>query len=226
MNSTFRSTLLALAVAALAGCNAPGERSKDVRQLSWPVARAYDFMDVFELNVAAGTGLHAAAAIEPVRVGLGWYDTAKMGMMGRGVGIWDEDRREFFLGHELMFWKKNPCYGNAYLFDVEETKRMNHVREPTDHSRLAFWEPWCWTTRYQDYEKPWLDVDAEVHVCFLGLRAGVSPQELADFFLGLFLVDTISHDDYAAVPRDIDLPVAAPPVETELQANPEGKPGP
>src|SRR5262245_11556205 len=89
------ATALATALATV-GCNAPLERSHENGRLSYPAARGYDFMDMFELNVAAGAGLQAAVEITPVRVAYGAYDVTKMGTMGRACGIWDEARKEFF----------------------------------------------------------------------------------------------------------------------------------
>ena len=203
--------ILAASLIAVVGCNAPGERSHENGPLSYPAARAYDFLDILEVNVGAGVGLQAAVEITPIRIGYGYYDTAKFGTMGRSVGIWDEDRREFWFGHTFLFWQKNPCFGNAYLFEPDELHRMNKKRSADDHSRVRFYEKWCWTTRYEDWERPWLDCVLEAHALFLGAEVAVSPQELADFVLGLFMIDTISHDDWVGVPHQAEPAAGDPP---------------
>ncbi|MBL8768375.1 MAG: hypothetical protein JNL94_13455, partial [Planctomycetes bacterium] len=50
-------------------------------------------------------------------------------------------------------------------------------------------------------ERPWLDVNVEAHVLFIGVDVGISVQDTFDFVLGIFGVDTISHDDFAAEPE-------------------------
>src|SRR5690606_11463791 len=90
--------LAAALLLATAGCNAPGARSQDVPELGYLQARSADLLDLFELNVGAGTGLHFAVALEPIRVSYGHYEASKFGMQGRSVGTWDETRSELFLG--------------------------------------------------------------------------------------------------------------------------------
>lgn len=191
--------LVACALLSAAGCNAPGKRAGDTAPLEYWPARGYDFMDMFWLNVSAGPGLHAAAAVEPVRIGFGTYEASKAGMMGRAFGTWEEERDEFWLGlHDLLCWCKKPCCGNRYLWTPEVIHRHSHVRESSDNTRLRFYEKWNWTTRYEDWEKPWLDLTLQAHLLYVGLDLGFSVQQAADFVLGLFTVDAVSHDDFAA----------------------------
>ncbi len=202
-----RSVAMATALFAAAGCNAPLEREHDAGKLSYPAARAYDFMDMFEVNLAGGVGLHAAAEITPIRVSYGYFDVTKMGTMGRSFGIWDELRKEFFFIHSFMYWQKQPCFGNRYMFDPDELHRINSSRNEDDHSRYRFYETWGWTTRYEDWERPWLDLVLEAHLLFVGAELGFSLQECADFALGIICVDTVSHDDWNPTPSP-DEPVS------------------
>ncbi len=186
------------------GCNAPDSRSPDVPKLSYGQARAFDLMDILEINVSAGVGLLATVAVEPIKVGYGYYQASKAGMMGRAAGTWDECRKEVFVGlHHLNAWHKRPCRGNGFLFTPEALHRRHWQRDPNDTTRLRFYEEWGWTTRYEDIENHWLDVSAEVHLLFVGLNVCLSPQELFDFLLGLCTVDSVSHDDREAVPEGV-----------------------
>ena len=185
------------------GCNAPGPRSQDVPELGYFAARGADFMDIFELNVGAGTGLHFAAELAPIRVSYGHYEGSKFGMMGRSAGTWDETRSELFIGlHQLLHWEKEPCWGNGFLFTPEETRRHSALPHPDDYDRRTFYEEWNWVTRFEDHEKAWMDVGAEVFLFCVGVEVGVSPHELCDFVLGIFTVDAASHDDHESAPED------------------------
>ena len=194
--------LLSLCVLGATGCNAPGPRSPDAVPLSYGMARGFDFMDMFDFSVGAGTGLHAAVAVEPIRVGYGYYDASKVGMMGRAAGKWEEKRQEIFLLHAINCWEKEPCCGDGYLFDPETIHLRNYIREPLTYTRQPFYADWGWVTRFYDWEKQWLDVVVEAHLLFVSFDVAFSPQEMFDFFLGFGGIDTISHDDYEAVPVD------------------------
>lgn len=201
LGSVFSIAVLSL---GLAGCNAPGARTLDTPELNYFAARGLDLMDIFEVNLGAGTGLMAAVAVEPVKIGFGWYQSSKFGIDGRSCGTWDECRNEMFIGlHQLTCWHKRPCYGNGYLFTRPVFKRHNRLRDPNDHSRLRFYEEWGWITRFEDHEKQWLDLNIEVHLLFIGADLGLSLQEAADFALGIFTVDGISLDDYEADPDTV-----------------------
>lgn len=196
LSSIVRPVVAATLLFTAIGCNAPGERDH-VEKLSYPAARGFDFLDMFEMNVAGGVGLHAALEITPIRVTYGYYDVTKMGTMGRSCGVWDEVRKEAFVAHTFLYWQKQPCVGNGFLFDPDELHRECKHRDADDHSRRRFYEAWDWTTRYEDWERPWLDLGIEAHALFVGAELGFSPQECADFFLGLVMVDSVSHDDWA-----------------------------
>lgn len=203
MRDLTRGLLLLATVALTTGCNAPGARDQSAGKLSYPEARLYDFMDMFELNMGAGAGLHVAAAVEPIRVGYGYTDACRYGMMGRAAGVWDESREELFVGlHDLVHWEKDPCCGTQFLFDPDALHYHNDQREPENYTRRPFYSNWGWITRFEDWEKEWLDVTLEAHLLFLSLDVGFSPQESVDFLLGLAGIDCISHDDYHAAPQD------------------------
>ncbi|MEE3326859.1 MAG: hypothetical protein VX252_05970 [Myxococcota bacterium] len=201
INHRLTGVIFACLLAITSGCNAPGPRTGDAPKLPYFQARAYDLLDIVDVNFGAGTGMLAAVAVEPLRVGLGTYESTRIGTFRRSVGIWDEDRKEFFMIHELNKWEKEPHLGNGYLFTPTELHRHNKPRDPKDYSRSTFYEKWGWTARYQDWERPWLDVDVNVHLLFVGVAIGVSPQEAVDFALGIFGIDVVSHDDYGPAPE-------------------------
>jgi len=204
-----RAGLLALAALATSGCSTQyattdcppfcgGER------LTYPMARALDFVDMFELNMGVGQGLHAAAEIAPFRIGYGFTETYRGGVMNRAAGSWKESRKEFWLLQNFLCWEKDPCCGNTYLFDPCTQTTHSAYRDVAEEHPLARWEAWDWTTRFEDEEKDWLDFGFEATLGFLAVDAYVSPRETADFLLGIFMVDTVSHDDYRANPKPVD----------------------
>lgn len=202
MHMPISRSLALVSALFVAGCNAPGERDPATPPLDYFCARGLDFMDIFEINLSAGTGLFAAAAVEPVRAGFGYYDASKFGMQGRSCGVWEEDRKELCLVlSNLGWWRKQPCTGNGYLFDPDEFRRAHYMPDASEPGRKPFYEEWGWTTRLEDWERPWLDVNVEAHVLFIGVDVGISVQDTFDFVLGIFGVDTISHDDFAAEPE-------------------------
>lgn len=198
-----RNVLAVLSLVLLVACNAPGPRSVDVAALPYGKARAYDFMDMFDFSLGAGAGLHLAGAIEPFRVGYGYYDASKFGMMGRAAGKWEEKRQEFFLIHDINCWEKTPCCGDGYLFDQETIHPRNFIREPEPYTREPFYANWGWVTRWHDWERQWLDVVVQGHLLFVSFDVAFSPQEMMDFLLGFGGVDTISHDDFEPVPVEV-----------------------
>lgn len=199
MHMPFLRTLALSSALLVTGCNAPGERDPATPPLDYLTARGLDFMDILELNVSAGTGLFVAAAVEPVRAGFGYYDASKFGMQGRSCGTWEEDRKELCLVlSNLEWWRKEPCCGNGYLFDPNEFRRAHYMPDASEPGRKPFYGEWGWTTRFEDWERPWLDVNVEAHLLFVGVDVGISLQDTLDFALGIFGVDTISHDDFAA----------------------------
>lgn len=173
-------------------------------RLSYPMARALDFADMFELNAGVGQGLHAAVEVAPFRVGYGFTDTWRGGMMNRAVGSWKESRKEFWLLQNFLCWTRDPCCGNTYLFDPCRQNLHSARRDVDTELPIALWENWDWTTRFEDHEKRWLDLGVEATVGFLAIDAYVSPREMLDFVLGIFMVDTVSHDDYRANPKRTD----------------------
>lgn len=179
---------------AAAGCQSV-ETPPDGVPLDYLSARLYDFMDVFELNAGADITLDnafAVVALEPLAIGGGLYDSEKIGIQGRQVGRWREQRTEMnFLVDCLVQYDKTPRRGNRYLFDSLYAPQANTLRE----SNLPFRE-WGMSHRLFDSENQTLDISAEVYLLVLGIDVGISPVELLDFVGGIFTFDGISNDDW------------------------------
>jgi len=170
------------------------------QKLDYWSARGLDALDMVELNVGFGQGLHAAAEIAPLRIGYGFSDVHRTGTMNRAVGTWAESRKEFWLLRDVLVWQKEPCCGNGYLFDTCHIPVRNALDEELDFSPLAWPDDEGWTTRMDDHEKNWGDFGVEATLGFLAVDAFVSPREVLDFALGIFTLDGVSYDDFGSAP--------------------------
>ena len=207
-----RIGLFALALVAATGCSAtrathysevgcPDSCTGTGEPLTYGLARGLDFLDMFELNVGVGRGLHAAAEIAPFRIGYGFSDTKRAGFMHRATGSWSESRQEFWLLQDFVKWDRSPCCGNAYMYDPCRWKGTNVYRDLDYEDPLARYADWGYVNRFDDHEKHWLDTGFEATLGCVTLDAFISPCEVLDFFLGWGMVDVISRDDYHANPE-------------------------
>jgi len=152
-------------------------------------------MDIFEFN--AGFDLtfdnfYVVAAVEPLALGGGYYDSDKLGLDGRMFGRWHETRTEAdFLFDCLIGYEKQPQRGNRYLFDGMY-KPMTSFR----HDDGQPFRSWGLTQRLFDREHYPFDATAEIYLFFFGVDLGLSPIELLDFVAGIFTIDAFCDDDY------------------------------
>lgn len=205
-----RIGLFALVLVVASGCNATRTTHYSKvgcpevcggEPLTYGVARGLDFLDMFELNVGVGQGLHAAAEIAPLRIGYGFSDTKRAGFMHRATGSWSESRKEFWLLEDFVQWSKKPCCGNGYMYDPCRWNGTSEPRELDNEAPLARYADWGYTTRFDDDEKHWLDTGFEATLGCLTVDAFISPCEMVDFMLGWFGSDAVSRDDYVAHPE-------------------------
>lgn len=205
MNLRYSLAMLVLAFPLFFGCQATHQGCGCPEPCSgqkleyWP-ARGYDAMDMVEFNVGFGQGLHAAAEIAPLRIGYGFSDAHRMGMMHRAAGTWSENRKEFWLLRDVLVWEKEPCCGNGFLFDTCHVPIRNNLDDELDFGVLEWPADEGWTTRMDDHEKNWGDFGVEAHLAFLAVDAFVSPREIVDFVAGIFTLDGVSVDDYGWAP--------------------------
>ena len=194
MNLKLSLALIAMAALILSGCQST-EPAPDRVPLGYFSARFYDFMDIFEFN--AGFDLtfdnfYVVAAVEPLALGGGYYDSEKLGLDGRLFGRWRETRTEAdFLFDCLIGYEKTPIRGNRYLFDGMY-KPMTSFRQDDGQPYRA----WGVTQRLFDREHHPFDATAGIYLFFIGFDLGVSPIELLDFVAGIFTIDAFSEDDY------------------------------
>lgn len=201
MRANTRLGLLALCLFAVSGCAAVDDQaccepSCAGEPLGYLEARGKDLLDVFELNVGFGAGLHAAAAVTPLRVGWGISRTRRTGTMGRAVGTWSESRRECFLLLDAVRWEREICCGNDELLDPCRTPLHNRRGGDLWFKGYRWFEDEnLWTTSFHDLEKHWGDTGVEATLGFVSIDAFVSPVEAFDFVFGLFGCDGVSLDD-------------------------------
>jgi hypothetical protein len=162
--------------------------------LGYIPARFYDLLDIMELNLGVDTqfSLYAVAAVEPVIVGGGIYDSEKFGMDGRLLGQWSEKRATIGLGPEAFVrYEIEPNWANRYVYNSDYSPHHNTLT-----GKDVFYERWGLTPRFRDHEKRILDITVEAHVIALGIDVGVSLIETLDFITGLIGIDAISNDDW------------------------------
>jgi len=194
MNLKLLLALVTMVALIFSGCQTT-EPAPDRVPLDYLAARFYDFMDIFEFN--AGFDLtfdnfYVVAAIEPLALGGGYYDSEKLGLDGRLFGRWRETRTEAdFLFDCLIGYEKTPTRGNRYLFDGMY-KPMTSFR----HDDGQPYRAWGVTQRLFDREHHPFDATAEIYLFFIGIDLGLSPVELLDFVAGIFTIDAFSDDDY------------------------------
>jgi hypothetical protein len=213
MHSIARTGLVFVVAAFAGGCASTAPAG--TRPLGWGAARAYDFLDIFELNVQAGTsGPLASIGIWPIGLGLGWYDSMrKAGLEGRAVGSWEESRAETPL--LVKRYDKVPRSGNAYLFEPRRFPLSSRDAGVVAERSLAYRffdvkdEPL--TPIWADPEKSWLDLWAEINLFVVGTRVGFRPRELVDFLFGLVGNDAVSEDDWAPEPLAEAAPAPSEP---------------
>ncbi len=194
MNLKLLLALVTMVALIFSGCQTV-KPAPDRVPLDYLSARLYDFMDIFEFNVGFDLtfdNFYVVAAVEPLALGGGYYDSEKLGLDGRLFGRWRETRTEAnFLFDCLIGYEKTPIRGNRYLFDGRY-KPMTSFR----HDDGQPYRAWGVTQRLFDREHHPFDATAEIYLFFIGFDLGVSPIELLDFVAGIFTIDAFSDDDF------------------------------
>ncbi|MFG0318923.1 MAG: hypothetical protein ACF8XB_16745 [Planctomycetota bacterium JB042] len=196
---------IGLVLVGLAGCQSTSDHDKmfrnDIdRESGWYQTKAYfkdvglDFLDIFTLNVGAGKpgpylmqyNFHATKYAE---IGHGSWSGYKAGLLGRGFGIWREERHMGVipaggagLGFANVLW--------AWFPTVSLGPIQNHYE---DVCRI----PYCGTKTLADKHlvargyninldenRHWADIGASMHFLAVGLDVGVSPFEAFDWLFG------------------------------------------
>ena len=194
---------IGLVLLAATGCQSTSDQDKmfrnDIdRESGWYHTKAYftdlglDFMDIFTLNVGAGKPgpylvQYNAHLTKYAEIGHGSWSGYKAGLLGRGFGIWREERHMGVVpaGGALAFG------GIPWLPTVSLGPVQNHYE---DVCRV----PYCGTPELADKHlvargyninlddnRHWSDIGASLHVLAVGLDVGVSPYEALDFVFGL-----------------------------------------
>lgn len=163
--------------------------------------RLSDTLDVVPVSVAWGPGLYASArATRYFGTAIGIEETSRFGWF-RQQHVEPEDsaaRAGTFRSSDegalgiLVDWERwggtPPREGNVLFVVPKEPKGFGE-------SALGSGDL--------------LDLELELHVALVGLRAGVSPVQLADWLLGWFTVDVLN-DDRSASPEARTRPESAP----------------
>ena len=186
-------TFLMIVPFIASGCGSIDPVTKQ-ESLGYVPARFYDLLDVLELNLGVDSqfSLYVAAAVEPVILGGGIYESEKFGMDGRLLGQWTEKRATIGLGPEAFVrYEIEPNWANRYRYNSDYSPHQNTLM-----GKDVFYERWGFTSRFRDHEKRILDITAEAHVIALGIDVGVSLVETLDFIAGLIGIDAISDDDW------------------------------
>lgn len=135
----------------------------------------YDFMDIFTLSVDGGKAgpllVHGdVRATKFLATGWGNWSGYSAGILGRGVGVWREERTESgisvgpLLNHSFegsrIPYRGNGALGHKYLdafgYDINLDERFH-----------------------------WADLGGSLHLIGVGVTANLSPYELLDFVYGL-----------------------------------------
>jgi len=186
--------VVGISLAIITGCQSDNAQSDRI-PLGYFSARGHDFLDILRLNGGVSENPNnflAVLSVEPLAVGGGVYTSQKLGIDGRRVGCWTEERIEVALLIDcLLKYKKTPLRGNRYLFDGMYAPLVNRM----DDESLAF-SRWGMTHRLFARERKPLDLTVEAHLVFAGLEIGLSPVEALDFLAGLVTIDAISNDDW------------------------------
>lgn len=199
--SPFARMGVGLLVAGLFACQSTKDQEKFFRNdidresgwhhlASYAKDVGYDFLDIVHLNVGLGKSgpfsiIGGNIGVVPwwlpmqlnahvtkyAEAGFGSWSGYKFGWLGRGMGVWREERTE--AGFALLpiqnysvHAARVPYWGNSPLGD----KYMDAHGFNID----------------LDQNRHWLDVGGSLHIIALGFDVNVSPFEALDFVAGFF----------------------------------------
>ncbi len=165
----------------------PAAGAAEAAAPSYWECRVQDFLDVIPFSVGVGPGLHVGTRLPFLGPALGaTWETDRFGW-GMSPGAWPRAGQWHEHGElGLLVSSSRSTDGRGY-----------------DIAYVPF-GPWSNQDGEGGFEWPLsLDVEASVHLGYLGVRAGVSPLQLVDFVLGWFGAD-LGGDDGPAHARPIN----------------------
>lgn len=148
----------------------------------YPANRLLDLVDIFQLDIGFGFGLHANAhATRVLQFGMGASSLSRVGMDGRQIGFYNENRSEFSL----------------LPFSIESYRRRPVILGNFDEFNSA-------TERDRFYEnvRDYFGLGAAVTAAVVGVQVEARPTEMADFLTGWLGIDLQKDDKPRQVTRD------------------------
>ena len=148
----------------------------------YPVNRLLDLLDIFQLDFGFGFGLHVNAhATRALQVGAGASSLSRVGLDGRQIGFYNENRSEFSL----------------LPFSVEGYRRRPVILGNFDGFNSA-------TERDQLYGnvRDYFGLGAAVTAGIVGVQVEARPTEMVDFLTGWAGIDLRNDDKPRRFTRD------------------------
>lgn len=170
--------------APAAGTQEPAAQASTAPQDPEPEPRGYlaarlqDLLDALPFSIGIGPGLYAGARFTVVGPGLGATGEVQRHGWATNPTRWSR------AGH----WREHGELGLLFT--------SSRSSDPSGHS-IAYTPIGPFHTDQTKAGLEWpmvLDLEGSVHVGIVGVRAGLSPIQLADFLLGWFGVDLVGDD--------------------------------
>ena len=191
--------VLCFAAGLLVGCKAPNLQD-----------RMNDAAQMVRLNVGWGPGLLANAQVTRVLgLGLGAYDSRRMGFRNGYGWIWDERRYDLNLIAPIWGWEDVDAT-LAGGMPVTPLHGDEHKTNPPGEKPSKF--SWTGVPRtLSDKNRGWFEVSANVHLVWIGLEVGVDFGEIVDYLVGWFGFDPAGDDSYTGKTAEEHSPSSPPP---------------
>lgn len=192
---------IGLLLAGLCGCQSTPDQDKffrnDIdRQSGWDHLAAYgkdvgyDFLDIVDLNFGLGKSgvgsvIGGNIGIVPwwlpmfanvhvtkyAELGFGSWSGYKFGWLGRGMGLWREQRTEG--GFALLPVQNYSVHAERVPYWGNEPLGEKYLEAHGYNINL-------------DNDRHWMDIGASLHIIALGADVNVSPFQALDFVAGFF----------------------------------------
>ncbi|MBI4243386.1 MAG: hypothetical protein HY606_04780 [Planctomycetes bacterium] len=150
-----------------------------------------DFADIFRLELRTGLGVDAGVYAGPLlHLGIGTTDSHSVGLR---YGEFKKDR--YLINNSPLSWlSSSGTTGNPFHLHCEMHKWPSKPEESAivDHCCYGIIPTTLPETQYINSHA--LDIEADAFLILIGVRAGISPAEIADFILGIFGIDILSDD--------------------------------
>ena len=156
--------------------------------------RGADFLDIFLFRISAPRGARGigfrARATALAQVGAVYFEGEHFGIDRRGIGVWEEHRKQG--GISLLSFssvENEIIWGNYFL--KPDTPWMRFQERGLIRNDI-YWD---------DGRKQFFSINAEVQPSILpGLEIGIYPVEILDFAVGFLTLDP-QNDDLARVQK-------------------------